>query len=198
MGHQCQRWPRMSFFGISADELMDCSHLSAGRGGNWPHPSHWKLANSRDDRLRKRIWNQVDFCTSSPSKSASSAGTAEQRSLLWAAQLLSLMTTSLPSPQFYCMFIHFKAGSVTSNRRLRCQFEHLRSNISAVTREQQWKLSLSLLFEMALQGISFSRIGCNAALITRKTAVIDPTADSAPWLGIKLGMGILEHVPIVF
>lgn len=56
------------------------------------------------------------------------------------------------------------------------------SNISAVTREQQWKLSLSLLFEMALQGISFSRIGCNAALITRKTAVTDPTADSAPWL----------------
>eukprot|EP00435_Cladocopium_sp_Y103_P038275 s123_g10.t1 len=57
------------------------------------------------------------------------------------------------------------------------------SNISSVTKEQQWKFSLSLLFEMALKGISFSQIGCNAALITRKTAaVVDPTADATPWL----------------
>ena len=43
IGHQRQRWPRMSFFGISADELMDCSHQLDGVEidhiqvtGNWP------------------------------------------------------------------------------------------------------------------------------------------------------------------
>ena len=43
MGHQRQRWPQMSFFGISADELMDCSHQLDGVEidhiqvtGNWP------------------------------------------------------------------------------------------------------------------------------------------------------------------
>ena len=85
-------------------------------------------------------------------------------------------------------YINFKTGSVTSNREIKNQtafrrrlagFSTLRSNISAVAREQQWTLSLSLLVEMALQGISFSRIGCNAALITRKTAVRD-AADSTP------------------